>query len=170
VTQENDEILETSQKYSDLNGMGTTIVVTIILENQFIVAHLGDSRCYLFKGNELKQLTSDHSLVNELIKKGELSPEEARTHPQKNIITKTLGISANSDIDVHTYAWKHDDQLLLCTDGLTNMVTDQIIANVLESSITLEEKCLKLIEFANQAGGRDNVTVLLIQADDGVTK
>ncbi|GAB5052346.1 Stp1/IreP family PP2C-type Ser/Thr phosphatase [Pediococcus ethanolidurans] len=170
VTQENDEILETSQKYSDLNGMGTTIVVTIILKNQFIVAHLGDSRCYLFKRNELKQLTSDHSLVNELIKKGELSPEEARTHPQKNIITKTLGISTNSDIDVHTYVWQKNDQILLCTDGLTNMVTDQTIANVLESSISLEEKCLKLIEFANQAGGRDNVTVLLIQAEDEVSK
>lgn len=170
VTQENDEILETAQKYSDLNGMGTTIVVTIILKNQFIVAHLGDSRCYLFKGNELKQLTSDHSLVNELIKKGKLSPEEARNHPQKNIITKTLGISNNSDIDVHSYVWKINDQLLLCTDGLTNMVTDQTIANVLAGPLSLEQKCLKLIELANQAGGRDNVTVLIIQAEDEVNK
>jgi len=170
VTQENDEILETAQKYSDLNGMGTTIVVTIILKNQFIVAHLGDSRCYLFKGNELKQLTSDHSLVNELIKKGKLSPEEARNHPQKNIITKTLGISNNSDIDVHSYVWKVNDQLLLCTDGLTNMVTDQTIANVLAGPLSLEQKCLKLIELANQAGGRDNVTVLIIQAEDEVNK
>ncbi|AVK99819.1 Stp1/IreP family PP2C-type Ser/Thr phosphatase [Pediococcus inopinatus] len=170
VTQENDEILETAQKYSDLNGMGTTIVVTIILKNQFIVAHLGDSRCYLFKGNELKQLTSDHSLVNELIKKGKLSPEEARNHPQKNIITKTLGISNNSDIDVHSYVWKVNDQLLLCTDGLTNMVTDQTIANVLAGPLSLEKKCLKLIELANQAGGRDNVTVLIIQAEDEVNK
>ncbi|WP_412988145.1 Stp1/IreP family PP2C-type Ser/Thr phosphatase [Pediococcus siamensis] len=168
VTQENNEILETSQKYSDLNGMGTTIVVAIILENQFIVAHLGDSRCYLFKINELKQLTSDHSLVNELIKQGQLSPEEARNHPQKNIITKTLGISTNSDLDVHTYVWKKHDLLLLCTDGLTNMVTDQTIAEVLAGSLSLEQKCLKLIELANQAGGRDNVTVLLIQADDEV--
>lgn len=170
VTQENDEILETAQKYSDLNGMGTTIVVTIILKNQFIVAHLGDSRCYLFKGNELKQLTSDHSLVNELIKKGKLSPEEARNHPQKNIITKTLGISNNSDIDVHSYVWKVNDQLLLCTDGLTNMVTDQTTANVLAGPLSLEKKCLKLIELANQAGGRDNVTVLIIQAEDEVNK
>ncbi|WP_063510353.1 Stp1/IreP family PP2C-type Ser/Thr phosphatase [Pediococcus damnosus] len=170
VTQENDEILETAQKYSDLNGMGTTIVVTIILENQFIVAHLGDSRCYLFKGNELKQLTSDHSLVNELIKNGKLSPEEAKNHPQKNIITKALGISSNSDIDVHTYAWKVHDQLLLCTDGLTNMVSDQTIANILGGPLELEQKCLKLIELTNQAGGRDNVTVLIIQAEDEVDK
>ena len=111
----------------------------------------------------MSQLTEDHSLVNELVKRGEITAEQARTHPQKNIITRTLGISDDADIDVNLYRLAANDRLLLCTDGLSNMVENDQLLAVLESDASTSEKCEQLITAANQAGGPDNITVLIAE-------
>ncbi|WP_057768807.1 Stp1/IreP family PP2C-type Ser/Thr phosphatase [Lactobacillus selangorensis] len=159
---ENQQIIDASEEYADLMGMGTTMVAVILVDHKFVVANIGDSRAYLYRSDRLKQLTEDHSLVNELVKQGEISPEDARNHPQKNIITRSLGISTDVDADVTIYELAENDLLLLCTDGLTNMMTDRQIAMILASPEDITEKCKALVKVANQAGGLDNITALLI--------
>lgn len=158
---ENEKIIDKSNQFKDLNGMGTTMVAAIFFDDQMVVANIGDSRGYLRRNGELNQLTEDHSLVNELVKRGVITEQEAKTHPQKNIITRTLGISPDADIDINLYQLESSDQLLLCTDGLSNMVSNQQLDGVLKSDQTLAEKCQQLIKMANEAGGPDNITVLI---------
>jgi protein phosphatase len=145
--------------------MGTTLVAVLISGRNYLVANIGDSRVYRLRHQQLQQLTEDHSLVNELVKQGELTEEAARHHPQKNIITRTLGVSQDVDADVTIYEFEPDDYLLLCTDGLTNMVDDQQLKTTLLADTTLDEKCQSLIEQANQAGGLDNITALILHRD-----
>lgn len=163
VRAENAKIIDKSNQFKDLKGMGTTLVAAIFFDDQMVVANIGDSRGYLRRNNELNQLTEDHSLVNELVKRGAITKQEAKTHPQKNIITRTLGISPDADIDINLYQLEPDDQLLLCTDGLSNMVTNEQLDSVLKSKQTLAEKCQQLINIANEAGGPDNITVLIAE-------
>ncbi|MDX5070229.1 Stp1/IreP family PP2C-type Ser/Thr phosphatase [Lactobacillus iners] len=164
---ENDNILRTATKFADLNGMGTTIVLAIIFADQALIAHLGDSRAYLYRDRQLTQLTEDHSLVNELLKMGQITEQEAKNHPQKNIITQTLGVSSTVDpefsiLEVHTL-----DIFLLCTDGLTNSLTDEQIQTILvPDGHSLKEKCKKLIDEANRLGGGDNITVCLLDCSE----
>lgn len=164
---ENDNILRTATKFADLNGMGTTIVLAIIFADQALIAHLGDSRAYLYRDRQLTQLTEDHSLVNELLKMGQITEQEAKNHPQKNIITQTLGVSSIVDpefsiLEVHT-----SDIFLLCTDGLTNSLTDEQIQTILvPDGHSLKEKCKKLIDEANRLGGGDNITVCLLDCSE----
>ncbi|GKT02614.1 Stp1/IreP family PP2C-type Ser/Thr phosphatase [Furfurilactobacillus sp. WILCCON 0119] len=168
--QENDTIVAKAQQYRDLNGMGTTIVAAIIFDEQFLLANIGDSRGYLLRNGKLDQLTEDHSLVNELVKMGQLSIEDAQRHPDKNIITRTLGINDEADIDINLYHALPGDLVMLCSDGLTNMVPDDKIHEVLTATTpTLQEKCQTLVNLANEAGGRDNITVLLMAADREVS-
>lgn len=162
ITMENHSIIEKSNQFADLNGMGTTLVAAVYFTDEVVIASIGDSRAYLLRDGQLRQLTEDHSLVNELVKRGEISRQAARHHPQKNVITRSLGISNDANFDLNTYPLVLNDQLLLCTDGLTNMVDDQQIATVLESTQPLEAKCDQLIELANAAGGLDNISVLII--------
>lgn len=169
VQDENQHIIEKAREFSDLNGMGTTMVAALLFDNQFLMANIGDSRGYLYRAGELHQLTEDHSLVNELIKRGEISAEQARQHPQKNIITRTLGISPDADIDTNLFQMEAGDQLLLCSDGLTNMVPDEQLAKVLKATDqTATEKCATLIKMANTAGGLDNLTALIVAVDGEV--
>ena len=164
---ENDNILRTATKFADLNGMGTTIVLAIIFADQALIAHLGDSRAYLYRDGQLTQLTEDHSLVNGLLKMGQITEQEAKNHPQKNIITQTLGVSSTVDpefsiLEVHT-----SDIFLLCTDGLTNSLTDEQIQTILvPDGHSLKEKCKKLIDEANRLGGGDNITVCLLDCSE----
>ncbi|ERL65579.1 Stp1/IreP family PP2C-type Ser/Thr phosphatase [Schleiferilactobacillus shenzhenensis] len=167
LQRENDKILAVSDHYADLRGMGTTFVAVLVVGHQYIVANIGDSRCYRFSHGELEQLTEDHSLVNELLKHGEISPEEAKHHPQKNVITRTLGVSSDADADVTVFDFGPDDTLLLCSDGLTNMVSDDELKEALGGPGTLDDKCAQLIGWANDAGGLDNITVLLMQRTGG---
>lgn len=162
ITMENHSIIEKSNQFADLNGMGTTLVAVVYFTDEVVIASIGDSRAYLLRDGQLRQLTEDHSLVNELVKRGEISRQAARHHPQKNVIIRSLGISNDANFDLNTYPLVLNDQLLLCTDGLTNMVDDQQIATVLESTQPLEAKCDQLIELANAAGGLDNISVLII--------
>ena len=161
VKKENQLILKRASQFQDLNGMGTTLVCALFFADQAVLANIGDSRGYLLRAGKIFQLTEDHSLVNELVKRGEISSEQARHHPQKNIITRTLGISAEVVLDKHLVKLKANDQLLLCTDGLTNMLDDSQIKEVLQQPISLETKCELLISQANEAGGKDNITALL---------
>lgn len=170
VEMENKQIIEKSNQYEDLSGMGTTMVCAIFFEEKFIVANIGDSRGYLLRHKELYQLTEDHSVVNELIKRGELTVEDAKNYPQKNMITRSLGISSDADADIAVNDSESGDLLLLCTDGLTNMVSDDEIKAVLKNSETVEEKGAELIRLANKAGGLDNITTLLVSNDRGIGK
>ncbi|VDG19801.1 Stp1/IreP family PP2C-type Ser/Thr phosphatase [Lactiplantibacillus mudanjiangensis] len=165
VQDENQHIIEKAREFSDLKGMGTTMVAALMFNNEFLMANIGDSRGYLFRDGHLQQLTEDHSLVNELVKRGEISAEQARQHPQKNIITRTLGISPDADIDTNLYQMQTGDQLLLCSDGLTNMVTDDQLTAVLKTDQPVADKCAALIKLANNAGGFDNITALIVAVD-----
>ncbi|KRN01680.1 Serine threonine protein phosphatase [Levilactobacillus senmaizukei DSM 21775 = NBRC 103853] len=162
ITAENQSIIDKSNQFADLNGMGTTLVAAVYFTDEVVIASIGDSRAYLLRDEQLRQLTEDHSLVNELVKRGEISRQAARHHPQKNVIIRSLGISDDAQFDLNTYPLVPGDQLLLCTDGLTNMVDDDQIQAVLLSDQRAEDKCQQLIDLANAAGGLDNITVLLI--------
>ncbi|MCH5465024.1 Stp1/IreP family PP2C-type Ser/Thr phosphatase [Levilactobacillus tujiorum] len=167
ITAENQSIIDKSNQFADLNGMGTTLVAALYFTDEVVIASIGDSRAYLLRDGHFRQLTEDHSLVNELVKRGEISKQAARHHPQKNVIIRSLGISSDAHFDLNTYPLVIGDQLLLCTDGLTNMVTDEDIQRVLLSKRTVNEKCDRLVEMANAAGGLDNITVLIIANLDG---
>lgn len=164
----NQQILDYAANNSDLEGMGTTLVAAILDGKQVIVANIGDSRGYILRNDNLVQLTEDHSYVNELVKNGNLTPAEAEHNPYKNIITKSLGINMDATADYHEYPIKLGDQLLLCTDGLTNMVSPEDIKAILSRDVSIDEKCIELVKRANQNGGTDNITVLLILADTEV--
>ena len=147
-------------------GMGTTLEAVAIIDNQAIYAHIGDSRISLIRGEEYHQLTSDHSLVNELLKAGQLTPEEAASHPQKNIITQSIGQKDEIQPDFGIITLEPGDYLLLNSDGLTNMISGSEISDIVTSDISLADKAATLIRFANNAGGLDNITVALIAVNE----
>lgn len=162
----NDEILQKSTENPKYQGMGTTLVATIIFDQAMVVANIGDSRGYVLHDNLLTQVTIDHSLVNELVKHGDITEEEARNYPQNNIITRAIGVSADARIEVNRFDLGAGDQILLCSDGLSKMITREQMMGVLESDLSLTEKCSQLIKMANEAGGPDNITVLIGLAED----
>ena len=168
INKENERIVEKSSQYPDLEGMGTTLVAAALVKNVFIIANIGDSRAYQVMHGNLKQITDDHSLVNELLKSGEITTEAAMQHPQKNILTRSLGVAKKVEVDVMTIPVLEGDLLLLCSDGLTNMVNDNEIEKIVNiSDATIEEKVLSLISLANARGGYDNITVILIEPFEG---
>ena len=158
----NHQIYEEGLSYPERVGMGTTIVAAVVIDKRVIFANVGDSRSYLVRKNTISQITEDHSLVNELVKTGEISEEEARQHPRKNILTRSLGLPTDVAIDVLIVELELDDYFILCTDGLSNMVSDEKMLEVMISEQSLKEKVTTLIEIANDAGGKDNITVLLL--------
>jgi len=147
-------------------GMGTTLEAVAIIGNQAIYAHIGDSRIGLIRGEEYHQLTSDHSLVNELLKAGQLTPEEAASHPQKNIITQSIGQKDEIQPDFGMITLATGDYLLLNSDGLTNMISGSEICDIVTSDIPLADKTATLVRFANNAGGLDNITVALVSMNE----
>ena len=167
IAEENALIHKTGQQFKDLKGMGTTIVCLMFFGESYLVAHIGDSRAYLLRHGEVRQLTQDHSLVNEMVQKGEITRQEAQNHPQKNIITRTLGIEESVKLDYDIKPLEVGDLFMLSTDGLTNMVSsDQLNAVLKEDNLNLKSKCQLLIKEANQAGGTDNITVLIAENSD----
>lgn len=162
----NDEILQKSTENPEYQGMGTTLVAAIIFDQAMVVANIGDSRGYVLHDNLLTQVTIDHSLVNELVKHGDITEEEARNYPQNNIITRAIGVSADARIEANRFDLGAGDQILLCSDGLSKMITREQMMGVLESDLSLTEKCSQLIKMANEAGGPDNITVLIGLAED----
>ncbi len=144
-------------------GMGTTLTAAIFEDNTLYVANVGDSRAYLLSGKAFKQLTVDHSLVEELVLSGQLTREQAEVSPQRNIITRALGTSAGVNVDIFEAAWTEGDVLLLCTDGLTTHLSDADIQAILKSGVALQERAEALVGLANERGGRDNITVALAE-------
>lgn len=166
IQDENEVIYQKGQTRDEFLGMGTTIVSAVLLENSFVLANVGDSRAYLVRNNELLQLTEDHSLVNELVKSGEITREMAMNHPRKNVLTRSLGMPSTVEVDVTNHLWVPNDYILLCSDGLTNMVSEEEILTTINSDQPLKEKVSALIASANNAGGLDNITVLVIHFDE----
>lgn len=159
----NEAISKKSMKNIKQWGMGTTLTLILFKEDNYFIGHIGDSRAYLLRENNLIQLTKDHSLVADLVKKKYLSKEEARAFPHRNIITRALGATPDIEIDISSGKTKKEDRFLLCTDGLTEMLKDEEIKQIIESEKSLSTICEKLIATANQYGGKDNITVVLIE-------
>ncbi len=151
-----------SAAHEELAGMGTTIVVTTVVGHYAYTANVGDSRLYLYSG-ELRQITRDHSLVEEMVRLGEITEEEARRHPDKNIITRALGAADTVDTDFFDYRLPPEGVILMCSDGLTNMVDDVDIRRIIEKEPSAREKVEALINAANDNGGKDNIAVIIIE-------
>jgi len=166
VQEANRRIWELAQQDASRRGMGTTCTVAMVGSRGVTVAHVGDSRAYLLRESELSQLTHDHSLVAELERSGQLSPEAAEHHPQRSIITRALGPEHDVEVDAHTHSARSGDVFVLCSDGLTGMVSDDEMAAILRGEETLEAAVRSLIRAANQSGGRDNITAVLFRVED----
>jgi protein phosphatase len=161
--QMNDKILRESEKNLESLGMGTTLSCVYLKNNEAFVGHIGDSRIYLIHNNSIDQITKDHSLVAEMVAAGQLTPEEAEAHPQRNIITRALGVKNSSNGDFFKIILRPDDKLLFASDGLFTMVKENnILSIVADQSLSLKEKVKKLVDEANDSGGSDNITVVLV--------
>ncbi len=163
----NERIHSLAQHDSSRSGMGTTLTAAIVEGDEVSFAHVGDSRAYLWRDGQLRMLTSDHSLVEELRRQGRISDEQAEDHPQRSIITRALGPEASVDVDTLSFSARPDDVFLLCSDGLTTMVKDDGIAAVMGSAETLDDAVTELVAAANEAGGRDNITVVAFRLEEG---
>jgi len=160
--QANSRIHELSHENAEQAGMGTTLTAVYVGESDIAIAHVGDSRAYCMRDGELLKLTDDHSLVDELMRQGRLTPEEAVQHPQRSVITRALGPEGTVEVDTRSFRARAGDVYLVCSDGLTTMLSEEEIAGVLASKATLREAGEALIAAANAAGGRDNITVVLL--------
>ncbi len=152
-----------SVKNRGLKGMGTTITAITIVGNKGYCTHVGDSRMYVYRNQELKQLTTDHTFIQEMVLSGRLTEDEARAHPNRNMITRAVGIGANVEVDTFEVDILEKDILLICSDGLTGMITNDDICKNLATSETIEQKTQKLVQQALDNGGEDNVTVILVE-------
>ena len=162
----NRTIYEMSRSEHERAGMGTTLTAAYLDDDDLAIAHVGDSRAYLFRDQTLRRLTEDHSLVEELVRRGKLTEEQAAEHPQRSIITRALGPEPDVEVDTWTYPVQSGDVLLLCSDGLTSMISEEQIAQILSSTPSLEGAAQGLIAAANEAGGRDNITVVLFSLEE----
>ncbi|MBO0893886.1 MAG: Stp1/IreP family PP2C-type Ser/Thr phosphatase, partial [Acidimicrobiales bacterium] len=168
----NRAVFERSRKEPALRGMGTTLTVLALVdeeEGELAVAHVGDSRAYLFRGGELTQLTEDHSLVEEMIRSGELSSEDAALHPHRHVVTRALGIEPEVDVDVRHLPPKPGDRVLLCSDGLINEVEESDIAAALARTTDPGQTATELVRAARAHGGNDNITVVVVDVLDTTT-
>lgn len=158
----NREILALSQSDSGLVGMGTTCDVCVISKSTAYIAHIGDSRVYkITKGGSIRRLTKDHSLVEYMVESGTITPEEAVHHPQKNVILRALGTANQIEVDISHEKIAAGDALLLCSDGLTNMLDEEIISQTVSKENSPEDSAKRLVQLANDAGGADNITVII---------
>jgi protein phosphatase len=162
----NSRIHERSHSHAEQAGMGTTLTAIYVGEEEVSIAHVGDSRAYCLRDGELLRLTDDHSLVDELIRQGRLTPEEAVEHPQRSVITRALGPEGTVDVDTRSVRARAADVYLLCSDGLTTMVPEEQLATVLRSHPRLRDAGEALIAAANEAGGRDNISVVLLRLEE----
>ncbi len=166
VSEANLRVHRRSISERELSGMGTTATAAYVGETEVSLAHVGDSRAYLLRDDKLEQLTDDHTLVEEFIRQGKLTPEEAEGHPQRSIITRALGPEADVEVDRLSVRGRDRDVFLLCSDGLTSMVADGRVAEILQRVESLEDAAYELVAAANDAGGRDNITVVLFRLEE----
>lgn len=169
VKEANRVVFERASSTDGLNGMGTTLIVTLFDAERIYLGHIGDSRAYLLQNGDLRQVTDDHTLVHELYKNGQITLEEALHHPQRNIVTRAVGTDERVQPDLVQLEWGEGDILLLCSDGLTNMVEESLLSDILRADVSLSAKVDALLDKAILAGGHDNITTVLVQnqADRG---
>lgn len=163
VSRANQMLLKKSNQDIQLQGMGTTVVVLSILDNRLLIANVGDSRLYIVNRQQINQVTKDHSYVQEMVRIGEMDEITAREHPDKNIITRAIGVTNEVLIDFFEEQIKTEDIVLMCSDGLTNMILDEDIKTIINSQRDVVEMAEKLVETANNNGGKDNITVVIIE-------
>jgi serine/threonine protein phosphatase PrpC len=166
IREANRRIHDRSRSDEQAAGMGTTCTAAYVGENEVTIAHVGDSRAYLWRDGELIRLTRDHSLVGELVARGKLTEEQAEAHPQRSVITRALGPEADVEVDVEVYGARDGDVYLLCSDGLTSMIHEVGVKPIMEHIESLEQTGRNLIGAANDAGGRDNITVILFRLEE----
>ena len=166
IEQANKRIHERARSDDSLHGMGTTTTAAYVDDDEVVIAHVGDSRAYLLRDGDLIRLTKDHSLVGELVARGKLTEEQAEQHPQRSVITRALGPEADVQVDIDIFPARAGDLFLLCSDGLTSMVHEPKLRPLFEESDSLETLGKRLIDAANAAGGRDNITVILFRLEE----
>ncbi len=162
ITDVNAQIFNHSLNHPQCQGMGTTLVAVVCTSRFVTYAHIGDSRAYVMDGATLLQKTEDHSLVNELVRSGQITALEAENHPRKNVLLRALGTERTLKIDIKTIEWEANSYILLCSDGLSNKVNSEEMFQVLKKEETIENKVTELIYIANERGGEDNITVALV--------
>lgn len=159
----NEAIYKKSHESSEFEGMGTTVVAAVFIGGYLQVANVGDSRLYIINDKEIRQITRDHSLVEEMVRMGGIPRTEARNHPDKNIITRAVGVNEAVEADFFTVELTEGDTVLMCTDGLTNMLEDEEIRMTISGGRDIVEKAQALVKTANENGGRDNISVIIIE-------
>jgi PPM family protein phosphatase len=167
IKEANRRIYERAADDAQVSGMGTTITAALVAADALVIGHVGDSRAYRLRGGKFEQLTDDHSLVADLVRSGRITPEEADTHPQRSVITRALGTDREVDVDTFTVRAESDDLFLICSDGLTTMVDDEEIRDLVTRAGDLEQAGKGLVKAANKAGGEDNITVVLFRLAGG---
>lgn len=161
----NERVYQCAHRNLDCRGMGTTLVAALVEGHLAHIINVGDSRAYYLSSKGIKQITRDHSLVQDLVLRGHITPEEARTHPNKNVITRALGVDSKLKGDLFTKELEPDSLLLLCSDGLSNMLEDQELLEVVQQGGDCPQRCQRLIDLALERGARDNVTAVLLALD-----
>ncbi len=159
----NSVIFNRSNDNKQCTGMGTTAILCVIKSHRLYIAHVGDSRVYIIRNQILNQITTDHSIVEELVNSGSITREEAENHPQKNVITRALGAEEDIEIDIYLHNLEDKDIILLCTDGLTNMLTDEEIISEFSKDENIQLTIEKLVKMANDKGGLDNITAIALK-------
>ena len=167
VDNANRSIFNAANSNPHYSGMGTTLVVGVFQNTRLMLGHIGDSRCYRLRGSALAQITRDHSLLQEQLDAGLITPQQAAVSSQKNLVTRALGVEDAVLLEVNEHRVEPGDLFLMCSDGLSDMLDDEAIAHILSSEGSLEQKSVQLIDAANANGGRDNISVLLAQANSG---
>lgn len=168
ILQSNERVLEHANDFPECSGMGTTLVAAICTAGFCTIANIGDSRGYLLSEDGLIQITEDHSLVNELVKSGEITKEDAEHHPRKNVLTRALGTEPDVTADYYTVMFEQGDTILLCSDGLSNKLVQQDIQRILEAELSIGEKAEAFIQMANENGGEDNITLVILEHPAGL--
>ena len=170
VENANHAIFHAASSNPEYAGMGTTLVVAVFQNDCLVLGHIGDSRCYRLRGLELQQLTKDHSILQEQIDAGLVTPEQALTASNKNLVTRALGVANAVSLEINEHCIEMGDLYVMCSDGLSDMVSAAVIARILKGASTLEQKARQLIVVANEAGGHDNISVLLVQTKQAQSK
>lgn len=163
IIKANTEIFATAGGNPEYQGMGTTVILAVIFNKKIYIGHVGDSRVYVIRGEGMEQVTTDHSYIEELLRNGSITREEAQNHPKRNLITRALGCFETVEIDTYTCNLKENDIFILCTDGLTNMIDEQTLKEIAEKYDDPDTVCNLLVDKAIANGGEDNITVIVIK-------
>ncbi len=165
INNANQKVYEKSLLDESNSGMGTTFILGIVISKKLLIAHIGDSRVYLIREDGMKQLTTDHSYVEEMVQNGSMTREEAENHPKKNMITRALGCSPEIKVDTYEFDLEIGDIILFATDGITNLLLEEEIRNILKTSEDPQVACNSLVNLANDNGGDDNLTTIVVKID-----